>query len=56
MNSINPQVAARLATPFTRWRRLNADGQRRMKKQLTFLASQELSRDLREVVVKSLDA
>ena len=55
MDPINPQIAARLATPFTRWRRLNAAGRALMQKQLEYLASRELSRDLSELVVKSLN-
>lgn len=56
MDPINPQIAARLATPFTRWQRLNATGRALMQKQLEYLASRELSRDLRELVLKSLNA
>ena len=54
MDKINPQIAARLATPFSRWQRLNAPRQALMKQQLEHLASMELSRDLRELVLKSL--
>ena len=54
MDKINPQIAARLATPFTRWQRLNATRQALMKQQLKRLAAVDLSRDLRELVAKSL--
>ena len=54
MDKINPQIAARLATPFTRGQRLNAPRQQLIKKQLKHLAALELSRDLRELVEKSL--
>lgn len=54
MDKINPQITARLATPFTRWRRFNPARQELMKQQLTQLAKLDLSRDLREVVTKSL--
>ncbi|WP_019215889.1 aminopeptidase N [Legionella tunisiensis] len=54
MDKINPQITARLATPFTRWRRFDQTRQTFMKQQLTQLAKQNLSRDLQEVVVKSL--
>lgn len=54
MDKINPQIAARLATPFTRWQRLNVTRQALMKQQLKRLAAVELSRDLRELVLKSL--
>ncbi|MGL6029952.1 MAG: aminopeptidase N [Legionella sp.] len=54
MDAINPQIAARLATPFTRWQRYDKARQQLMQKQLQQLMQQELSRDLREVVSKSL--
>lgn len=54
VDAINPQIAARLATPFTRWQRLNAPRQTLMQEQLRQLAGMTLSRDLREVVEKSL--
>lgn len=53
LDTINPQVTARLATPFTRWQRLDPARQALMRKQLDVLASKTLSRDLREVVEKS---
>ncbi len=54
MDKINPQIAARLATPLTRWQRLDATRQKLIKQQLERLAAVELSRDLRELVLKSL--
>lgn len=54
MDKINPQIAARLATPYTRWQRLNAPRQALIKQQLARLAALDLSRDLRELVLKSL--
>lgn len=54
VDKLNPQIAARLATPFTRWQRYDQSRQTLMKHQLEWLAKQELSRDLREVVDKSL--
>ena len=56
LDKINPQIAARLATPFTRWQRLDAVRQASMKQQLARLAAADLSRDLREVVEKSIVA
>ena len=53
LDAINPQIAARLATPFTRWQRLDAPRQALMQEQLTILAGKTLSRDLTEVVEKS---
>ncbi|WP_133129930.1 aminopeptidase N [Legionella yabuuchiae] len=54
LDKYNPQVAARLATPFTRWQRLDKTRQDLMQDQLQVLAKKELSRDLRELVSKSL--
>ncbi|HRD70733.1 MAG TPA: aminopeptidase N [Legionella sp.] len=54
LDGINPQIAARLATPFTRWQRYDKTRQNLMKIQLERLAEEELSRDLQEVVMKSL--
>lgn len=54
LDKINPQITARLATPFTRWQRLDKLRQDGMKQQLKALAANELSRDLRELVEKSL--
>ena len=54
LNQRNPQIAARLLTPLTRWRNYPAAGER-MRAQLERLqALPELSRDLYEVVTKSL--
>ena len=54
VDKINSQIAARLATPFTRWQRYDKNRQALMKQQLEQLARHKLSRDLREVVTKSL--
>ncbi len=54
LDKINPQITARLATPFTRWQRLDTARQDNMKRQLKILAASDLSKDLREVVEKSL--
>jgi len=52
----NPQVAARLATPLTRWRRYLPARQALMQASLQRLAGATgLSRDLYEVVSKGLD-
>ncbi|MBA2648355.1 MAG: aminopeptidase N [Legionella sp.] len=55
LDKINPQVAARLANPFTRWPRFDKPRRLLMWKQLEQLAQSELSRDLRELVDKSMD-
>jgi aminopeptidase N len=55
LDTINPQVAARLASPFTRWQRFDAPRQMLMRQQLERLAGHSLSRDLHEVVEKCLN-
>lgn len=54
LDAINPQISARLAAPFTLWQRYDAPRQKLMKKELETLAQLELSRDLAEIVNKSL--
>lgn len=55
LNAINPQMASRLLTPFTRWRKYPQVLAHRMKEQLQRLHSEPtLSKDVYEVVVKSL--
>ena len=56
IDPINPQISARLATPFTRLKRFNEARQNQMHGALEHLAKRELSRDLRELVEKSLHA
>ncbi len=56
LDRLNPQLAARLATSFNRWRRYDAGRQRLLREQLERLAGAEGgSRDLFEIVSKSLD-
>ena len=51
----NPQIAARLLTPLTRWKRFGADRQAKMLAQLQrIMDSGNLSGDVYEVVSKSL--
>lgn len=54
VDKINPQIAARLATPFTRWQRYDKTRQSLMQNELRLLAALELSGDLREMVEQSL--
>jgi len=55
VDGANPQMAAGLAKPLTRWRRYDATRQRLMVAELERLvARDDLSRDLFEVVSKSL--
>ena len=54
LDKINPSIAARLATPFTRMQRFDKPRQGLMKKALVAIESLDLSKDLREVVSKSV--
>ncbi|MEJ2032203.1 MAG: aminopeptidase N [Deltaproteobacteria bacterium] len=55
LDPLNPQTAARLLGPLTRWRRYDRHRQELMKKQLErILTISNLSRDVYEVVTKSL--
>jgi aminopeptidase N len=56
LNGINPQMAAALAKPLTRWRRYAGERSRLMQGVLQRIAaSDDLSPDVFEVVTKSLD-
>ncbi len=50
----NPQVAARMAGPFTRWKRLEPKRRELMKAELERMRGSELSKDLYEIINKSL--
>lgn len=55
LNKQNPQVASRMLTPLTRWKKYGEARQQQMKAQLQrILDSGELSKDVYEVVSKSL--
>ena len=55
LDSINPQIAARIAAPFSQWRRYDKERQKLMQEQLNnFLQQPALSDDLKELVEKSL--
>ena len=55
LNSLNPQIAARLMTPLTRWRKYDGDRQALMQAQLQrIMNTPDLSPDVYEVVSKSL--
>ena len=55
LNSINPQIAARMLTPFKDWRRYTADRQDKMKAQLERISkAPNLSPDVFEIVSKTL--
>ena len=50
----NPQVAARMAAPLTRWKHLETKRRKLMEQQLIRLQKMDLSSDLYEIVNKSL--
>ena len=55
LDKINPQIAARQLGPLTRWRKLNAPLQEKMREELQrILLSGTLSPDVFEVVSKSV--
>ncbi|HTK85662.1 MAG TPA: aminopeptidase N [Patescibacteria group bacterium] len=57
LNGINPQIAARMMTPFREWKRYTPDRQALMKKHMQRIASApKLSPDVYEIVNKSLAA
>ena len=54
LNKLNPQIASRLLTPLTRWKKFDEQRQQLMLEQLTRIkADKELSKDVFEVVEKS---
>ena len=57
LNSINPQIAARLLTPMREWKRYTPDRQEKMKACLEKIVStKDLSPDVYEIASKSLKA
>ena len=55
LNAINPQVASRMLTPLTTWRKVNASRQTLMKAQLQrIMETKEISNDVYELASKSL--
>lgn len=55
LNAQNPQIASRLLTPLTKWKKYTPERQQSMKAQLErILAEPQLSKDVFEVVSKSL--
>lgn len=54
LDQLNPQIASRLLTPLTRWRKFDAKRQALMRSQLQRIKAQgNLSKDLFEIVEKS---
>ncbi len=55
LNKSNPQIAARILSPLSRWQRYDADRQLLMKGELErILADKSLSKDVYEIAAKSL--
>jgi aminopeptidase N len=55
LDALNPQVAARMVTPLTHWKRYDAGRQKLMKQQLDNIQQhKKLSKDIYEIVSKSL--
>ncbi len=54
LNRLNPEIAARLITPLTRWARFDEQRQELMKGELERIRAEELSPNVYEVVEKAL--
>ena len=56
LDKINPQIAARLVSALSRWKRFDADRQQLMQQELgRILSTGGISKDVYEIVSKSLD-
>ncbi|RTR03901.1 aminopeptidase N [Halomonas nitroreducens] len=54
LNRLNPEIAARLVTPLTRWQRFDEARQALMKAELERIRGEELSPNVFEVIEKAL--
>ena len=54
LNRLNPEIAARLVTPLTRWQRFDETRQGLMRSELERIKQEPLSSNVYEVVVKAL--
>ncbi|MGR4067466.1 aminopeptidase N [Billgrantia sp. C5P2] len=54
LNRLNPEIAARLVTPLTRWRRFDESRQELMKGELERIRAEKLSPNVYEVIEKAL--
>ena len=54
LNVLNPQIAARMVNPLTTWRRYDKERQTLMREQLELLLQTQSSKDLYEIISKSL--
>jgi aminopeptidase N len=52
---MNPQIASRLVMPLCQWGRFEKSFQEAMKSELRRLVAKDLSKDLYEIVSKSVD-
>jgi aminopeptidase N len=55
LDKFNPQIASRLVKQFSRWKRYDENRQQLMKAQLERAAKKSLSRDVYEIVTRSLE-
>ena len=55
LDKFNPQIASRMIKIFSRWRRYDEVRQKLMKAELVRAEKEELSKDVFEIVTKSLD-
>lgn len=54
LNRLNPEIASRLVTPLTRWRRFDETRQELMKGELERIREEKLSPNVYEVIEKAL--
>ncbi len=54
LDRLNPQTASRMVNPLSRWRHFDTERSAKMQQALQAMSEQDLSRDLREIVDKSL--
>ncbi|RAR62101.1 MULTISPECIES: aminopeptidase N [Halomonadaceae] len=54
LNRLNPEIAARLVTPLTRWQRFDEARQELMKAELERIRAEDLSPNVYEVIEKAL--
>ena len=55
LDAMNPQIAARLVMPLCQWARFESSYQDKMKSELRRIIGKKLSKDLFEIVSKSID-
>jgi aminopeptidase N len=55
LDAMNPQIASRLVMPLCQWGRFESTFQEQMKAELRRMAAKDLSKDLYEIVSKSVD-